>query len=140
MDMRTRLLPYTGAILVGSIAFFISGTAFFGFAAGIATWLWCAGYVPGPVAYLEKREREKRGIPELKFKAGDRISTTSTSGIEYGTVSELSPKREMFAVFWDFSGKKWHTVFEQDHLDAVDPTQIFGAADGPEPGPCVSRC
>ena len=131
MDLGMRLLPYTVAILVGSIVFFVSDIALFGIATGIATWLWCAGYVPGPLAYLEKREREKRGIPELKFKVGDRVSTSNTTGIECGTVSELSPKREMFAVFWDFGGKKWHTVFDQDLFDAVDPSanpQILDAA------------
>jgi len=77
-------------------------------------------YVPNPFAYFEKLSRERHGISELKFKRGDRVRFNNATEVQYGIVSEISPKREMFAVAWDYSdNRRWHTVFDQHLFDVV---------------------
>lgn len=117
-----RLLPYIVTFVVGGSIQLVSGSPLFSVVAGIATWLCCAGYVPNPIAYFEKLARERRGIPELKFKRGDRVRFSNATEVQYGIVSEISPKREMFAIAWDYSGsRRWHAVFDQDLFDIVTP-------------------
>src|SRR5262249_49851945 len=105
------------AFIIGALVFFLSGNTFLGVSVGAATWLCCAGYVPNPITYLEKLQREKNGIPELKFALGDRVGVRNNGEIELGTVVQVSPKREMFAITWDYGNTKWYPVFDQDLFD-----------------------
>src|SRR5262249_24360385 len=107
----TRLLPYLVAFIVGAISFYLLSNTFFAVTIGIATWLCCAGYVPNPIVYLERLEREKCGIPELKFAVGDRVSIRNKGEIQFGTVTRVSPGREMFVITWDYGdNSRWHPV------------------------------
>src|SRR5262245_9714798 len=82
-------IPIAIAVVLGWLTYYRTESVIMGFIAGAAAWLISSWYMSRDIRRTEKESA-------FKFKVGDRVSVSNRLRIDFGTVTEMSPKQDMF--------------------------------------------